>query len=155
MNKINDKIFLLVTLSLLILLMSCIILYIKNIKTESFKVRKSVNRKNGNYIKRKPTDKDISIVFYYAPWCPYCKEVYSIDNTEDLVWNQLEDYLAENKINDFDVKAYAVDCTKNKKKCKSIDSYPTIKFFKNGKSKKYTGERTYDDLIDFLKVECF
>lgn len=164
-----------IVMILLVLLLSFIIIYVKNtyfkndynetFRSKHKKRSKKSKRKNerfkngkikgGNYIKRKPNDKDVSIELYYAPWCPYCKEIYSVDGKKKKMWNKLERYLEKNEINDMYVNVMSIDCTKYKKRCKSVDSYPTIKFRKNGIEKVYKGERTFDDVISFLNVECF
>lgn len=81
---------------------------------------------------------------FYAPWCGHCnnmKPAYS---------------LAANDVTSFVPGSYiaAVDATKNNKLSKKfqVSGFPTLKFFENGEFKfDYTGGRTKDDFINFLR----
>tara|TARA_B100001093_G_scaffold400059_1_gene387564 strand:- start:546 stop:992 length:447 start_codon:yes stop_codon:yes gene_type:complete len=94
---------------------------------------------------------DDTFVLYYAPWCPFCKEIKSDDKKGDKCWDKLESHLKSNAVNGKLINCYSVDCTKYKKKCSGVDSYPTIKYKKNGKESVYKGKRTYDGFMKFIQ----
>jgi thioredoxin domain-containing protein 5 len=78
-------------------------------------------------------------VCYYAHWCGYCKSM-----ADD--WEQLENKVRENKLTINIIKIEQTDITDP-----DITSYPTIRYINNGVSEKYTGERTTDEMYDFVK----
>ena len=92
-----------------------------------------------------------SCILYYADWCPHCKSIYSYDDTQNLLWNQLEKELKDKTINGVNCECYAVNCAddSNKSTCKSnnIKGYPTIKI--NGNV--YDGKRDFNSIMTYLK----
>lgn len=82
---------------------------------------------------------------FYAPWCGHCtamKEAYS---------------KAAKLVADSNIGALAaLDCTANSQTQGKylIQGFPTLKYFENGKfSRDYSGARTTDDLVKFMKKD--
>ena len=75
---------------------------------------------------------------YYAEWCGHCKNVMPI-------WNKL----SNNKVL---CKKY--DCDKNKNICEAnnVTGFPTILLHLSDKVIKYNGDRSYDDLNNFINT---
>ncbi|OZJ06278.1 hypothetical protein BZG36_00778 [Bifiguratus adelaidae] len=95
------------------------------------------------------SDKDVFVEFY-APWCGHCKRLAPI-------WDQFATDIAANPANSHIVIA-KMDATENDLPARvpfQIQGFPTLKLFKAGKDKEivdYNGDRSYDDLINFLKT---
>ena len=94
-----------------------------------------LNSEEKKYSKEYPT-----VIYFYAPWCKYCKEFKPI-------WIKLKEKLIEMKINFFEI-----DCNKKKEYCKDfeIEEYPSIKMFYNKKIYNFDKSRSLDNLIDFI-----
>ena len=79
------------------------------------------------------------LVLYYAPWCPHCT---------DLVpqWRQMG-------TSHQGVQIEMVDCEANKDVAKreNIEGFPTIRLYKNGNVKEYSGERSKQAIILWLE----
>ena len=74
---------------------------------------------------------------YYANWCGWSKKFLP-------TWEQLE-----NKIKN--IKFVKIDCEANKNMCDNIPGYPFLILEKNGTKINYNGDRSYDDIVNFLK----
>ncbi|XP_030065079.1 protein disulfide-isomerase A5 [Microcaecilia unicolor] len=86
-----------------------------------------------------------SLVMFYAPWCPHCK-------------NAIPDFTSAADIFKEDRKiAYAaVDCTKeqNHDLCRQegVEGYPTLNYYNYGKfMEKYRGERSESGFTGFMR----
>jgi len=101
---------------------------------------KTPNEYNDNFEQMNNLDELLSMVMFYAPWCPHCHTAKPV----------LENFARSSK---GIVKVNAVNCEERPelgKKCKVI-SYPTI-YFSDGKKKyKYENERTVENLMDTAK----
>lgn len=83
------------------------------------------------------------LLFMYAPWCFHCKK------TKPELVEAAKEFKDDPK-----VEFVAVDCTKFSAVCSAYDvrGYPTIKYFSYLKTQKeYTGGRTANDFIKFMK----
>ena len=78
---------------------------------------------------------------FYAPWCGHCKKVLPILEKISMILSQENIIVAK------------VDATKEKKIANKnkIGSYPTLKFFKDNTSVKYSGQRKEKNLIEWAR----
>jgi len=81
------------------------------------------------------------LVKFYAPWCGHCKKM-----APDFV-------AAAEELANTEFKFANVDATEEKEIAAEVgvQGYPTLKFFINGKEKEYTGERTQDKIVEWVK----
>lgn len=77
---------------------------------------------------------------FYAPWCGHCKSLAPI-------WEQVATKLKG------EINVAKVDVTANGKLGKrfNLKGFPTIIFFKKGKTYKFKGKRTLAAFVDFVK----
>jgi len=83
------------------------------------------------------------LVKFYAPWCGHCKRLAPI-------WDELP------KLADGSFGVAKVDCTQHGSLCQQygVKGYPTIKYFQDGSlAKDYTGQRTADAFVNFVKEQ--
>uniref|UniRef100_W6NCS0 Thioredoxin domain containing protein n=1 Tax=Haemonchus contortus TaxID=6289 RepID=W6NCS0_HAECO len=82
------------------------------------------------------------IVKFYAPWCAHCKRLFPI-------WEHLGHAVNDKNL---PVRVAKMDCTRFTSVCNSlsISGYPTIFFFRQGRRLEYTGERSKEDLFNFV-----
>ena len=127
-----------------------ILKHIKNRKKTSPKMKLSYILNGGS--EEKETDVSVTLdinnfnkmisqndvlVKFYAPWCGHC--IHLVPE-----WNKLYN---QNKT---DTIIANFDGTKQLPKDITIEGFPTIILFKNGKQILYEGERTADNLLEFL-----
>jgi protein disulfide-isomerase-like protein len=104
--------------------------------------------KEGFETKSKELDEHVlegkKAVLFYADWCGYCKKIKPD-------WDE-----AAKEVNKDEKKMLKVNCGEGTVEDKelmekySIDGYPTIIIFEDGKPTKYEGKRSKEDLLSIL-----
>lgn len=90
--------------------------------------------------------RDYTFVKFYAPWCGHCKRLAP-------TWDQL----AIKMVGNVAVKIAKVDCADNDNRplCsqQGVSGFPTVILYHEGeKVKEYEGNRSLDDMANFLKT---
>lgn len=97
-------------------------------------------RNNDDSEKIMSSDKP-AMIFFYAPWCGHCKNAKP--EFEKLM------QIAKGK-------AHMIDCDENKEIAQKygVQGFPTIRYYskgpKNGNPREYQGNRTAEDMIQFM-----
>lgn len=82
------------------------------------------------------------LVKFFAPWCGHCKALApEYEKLARIVKNEGKPFV----IAELDANAYSDIGGKEQ-----IDGFPTIKFYVNGLVFKFNGDRTAQDMLDFL-----
>ncbi|CUA70245.1 prolyl 4-hydroxylase, beta polypeptide [Rhizoctonia solani] len=86
---------------------------------------------------------DLILVEFFAPWCGHCKALAP----------QYEE--AATTLKAAGIKLAKVDCTENADLCQAngVGGYPTLKVFRNGKHKEYSGPRKADGIVSYMKKQ--
>ena len=84
------------------------------------------------------------IILYYATWCGYSKQFLP-------EWQKFEDY-GKTKLNGLKItKIQCEDGNENLCMQKGVEGYPTIiLYLKDGSEMKFDGDRTTEQLINFI-----
>ena len=83
--------------------------------------------------------KSTKIILYYTNNCGWCHKF--LPTWEKLKINLSNDYIFEE-----------YECSNiNQESCKNISRFPTIIFTKNNKDIEYTGNREYENILNYLK----
>lgn len=85
-------------------------------------------------------ENDLFLTEFFAPWCGHCKKLGP------------EYVKAADSLSDLNIPLVQINCDDNQEFCRGMDipGYPTLKIFKNGKSKDYVGARTNDSIVDTM-----
>lgn len=94
-------------------------------------------------------DKKCSFVFFYAPWCPYCKQVKE-------EWKKLGDTVEFKQIMSFNCEKYKEHLSKMRAQYPGIvPSFPTFIVYSEGEPKEvYKGERKLESFMKKLLEQC-
>lgn len=99
------------------------------------------SRNNDDPEKIMSSDKP-AMIFFYAPWCGHCKNAKP--EFEKLM------QMAKGR-------AHMIDCDAHQNIAQkyNVKGFPTIRYYpngpKNGNSKEYQGNRTAEDMMDFMR----
>lgn len=98
----------------------------------------------GDNFKSTVDGEDLILVEFFAPWCGHCKALAP----------QYEEAATELKA--AGIKLAKVDCVDNSDLCQAnnVGGYPTLKVFRNGKEKEYSGPRKADGIISYMKKQA-
>ena len=90
------------------------------------------------------------VTLYYADWCPHCKKA-------EPEWESFKQSTDGKSINGYKVSCVNINCTNEDDSKTSeyinkfnIDSYPTIKMVKDGKTIDFESRITTSSLDSFL-----
>ena len=89
--------------------------------------------------------KNVKFINFNATWCYWSKKLVP-------TWTKLEE-IAKNT-NNLEVIDIKCDLEENQEICKlnGIEGYPTIKLFVDDKILDYNGDRSLDDMLNFIKI---
>jgi thiol-disulfide isomerase/thioredoxin len=88
------------------------------------------------------------LVLYFAPWCGHCQKLKPI-------WSRIESEYNGYNMDGEPIQVEAVNGDQNSASIREMDikGYPTIVLFKsNGERLFYQGDRSYEDIINFLRT---
>ena len=120
-----------------------IFVYNRYTKTENFDMSNDNQREN---------EVGVVIYFFHADWCPHCKKALP-------EWNGFAQANDGKEINGYKVNCVDINCT-NEDDSKvteyinkfGIDSYPTVKMIKDGKTIEFESRITNSSLNSFLET---
>jgi thioredoxin-like negative regulator of GroEL len=101
-----------------------------------------------NYNKQ---EKEATIYFFYADWCPHCK-------TAKPEWAKFTNNYNGKSMNDYTLVCSSVNCTEETSENAqiiqkyNIDSYPTVKMLKDGSIIEFDSKISESSLEQFLKI---
>ncbi len=107
---------------------------------------------NKEFVQQDAYNKDATIYFFHASWCPYSKKV--IDN----VWPGLKSEFNGKNINHYKLNFLDYDGDKNEKELadfeksynKKIDGYPSIFLVKDDQVIEFEAKPNNDTLTEFI-----
>jgi len=123
------------TTGIFIFILIIILYYIFNSQNE-----KMTSQTNQNESNTQKTNKTLGV--YYTEWCGYSRQFLQ----------QLNDGLLKD-IQNNNVTVKLVDCDKDKETCAAlnISGFPTVILHTTSDNIAYNGDRSHDDLINFIK----
>lgn len=89
------------------------------------------------------TNNKLILVEFYAPWCGHCKSLAP----------EYEKAASLLKEKNSEVVLAKIDATENKQMSEkfSIEGFPTLKYFDNGKDFEYNGGRTAEEIVSWIE----
>tara|TARA_B100000035_G_C20730200_1_gene435164 strand:- start:117 stop:617 length:501 start_codon:yes stop_codon:yes gene_type:complete len=143
-NNVKENPHLLILPILLIILFSIIgyILFSKNIKkilNKHFVLnREFINKSDNN-------NNNITIIYFYTEWCPYCKK-------SKPEWNKFKELVNLQEFNK-SITFEEIDCDKNPEIANNykIEGYPTIKLIYNGEVYDFDAKPESNILLEFVQ----
>ena len=110
----------------------------------------SGHKLNKEFIHKSDTDvenvDDISIMYFYTEWCPYCKKA-------EPEWGKFEDYVNNiNNSNERKIILSTIDCDEKKKIADKhgVNGYPSVKMFYKDQIYDFDAKVTKNNLVEFL-----
>ncbi|KAF8760307.1 Disulfide isomerase [Rhizoctonia solani] len=99
---------------------------------------------NNDTFKTTVDGEELILVEFFAPWCGHCKALAP----------QYEE--AATTLKAAGIKLAKVDCTENSDLCQAngVGGYPTLKVFRHGKDKEYSGPRKADGIVSYMKKQA-
>ena len=84
---------------------------------------------------------EVLVMLFYKMECPYCQEFMP-------VWNRIVNNLPNN------IKYEEIECNKETKKAiaNNITGVPTLILLVNNERKIYMGDRSYNDIVKFMRI---
>jgi thiol-disulfide isomerase/thioredoxin len=109
----------------------------------------SQKNKFANVANSNRRNKEVTILFFHANWCPHCKKALP-------EWNTFVSQNDGKAINGYKIKTVDMDCTEETSDITraineyKIDSYPTIKMLKDGQVIEFDSKITNSSLNSFV-----
>lgn len=89
---------------------------------------------------------DISIMYFYTEWCPYCKKA-------EPEWEKFKKHVDNiNNTNDYHVTLTKIDCDEKKSVADKykVEGYPSVKLIYKGEVQDFDAKVTKENLVQFL-----
>tara|TARA_R110002072_G_scaffold244302_3_gene403655 strand:+ start:7183 stop:7695 length:513 start_codon:yes stop_codon:yes gene_type:complete len=146
LNDIRSKPESLIMPIILIILFSIIgyILFYKNVK-DFIKNKFVLNKEFLNEDANDDSKKNVTIIYFFTEWCPYCKK-------SRPEWNSFKELIEMQSFND-KILFKEIDCDKNPEMADryKIEGYPTIKLIYNGEVYDYDAKPDSKILLEFVE----
>ena len=107
--------------------------------------------KFSNIANNNDREEDAIIYLFHVDWCPHCKKAMP-------EWNKFSAKYEGKQINGYTIKCIDMDCTNESPDIisainkYSIESYPTIKMIKDGKTIEFDSKITETSLESFVNT---
>lgn len=105
-----------------------------------------------NFQNNKGNDKLAELMFFYADWCPHCKQAKG-------EWSQLKTEYENKQINGYNIVFREINCTTESPETDAlmsqydVEGYPTFKLVKEGGDVvSFEAKATKDNLSQFLQT---
>lgn len=98
------------------------------------------------------SNKDASVLFFHADWCPHCKKA-------EPEWNTFKSQYDGKSVNGYVVNCVDINCTDEKDSSVTasinqykIESYPTVKMLKDNQVIEFDSKITNTSLNSFVET---
>lgn len=104
-----------------------------------------------NYANESRVNRVVIIYFFHADWCPHCKKA-------EPEWEKFMANYDGKEVNGYDIQCVDINCTTETPKVKellnefSIESYPTVKMVKDGKTIEFDSKIKETTLEKFVET---